>query len=764
MRNFDTWNRYLDNHGNPLHGCVEFMVGQGDTPAQIYDQDGVGLSNPQVTDIYGRTQHQVFVDSDVTAYFYRYVGHGIWTSEEDIDTSDVTKWSLQYTVSSTSDTRITVQSSSTVCVPTIEALRDTDPESVPAVSGTTAVTLMGYYSAGDKQPVTYVYDPESDDQDDGGSVIQPTEQDGRWILVRPERICDSRHFGVFPQSSSNTPDQTYGITKLFQYCYFNSLSPYFNGCPDARWFKYQDLVVTSTCPIVVSAGTYFKDEGTCYIAGEWEGDPYFYNHSTQLQCREVRTSWGAASYNNYETVRFDADSEQKQWQDCNMVLTASVSGYDFQDCTFSGDSGMLKGGNTFQDCELDGRMVDGDCYLANMCTGCTLDIDTFYGKEDIWRQWRFTDCSSPYIDYRHIQKAGLNPITHFYGNKVTADNVSVFNYDSVDRNSNVTVEKLDNTVINLVNCTGKFTLGAYSTGDTVVIRDCRDLAISSIGGGCNLIVEHSVVNLPNNITVESASFRDSQVTGFTTVTCKSFTSYGSILQVGARAASVLVKDSQVNNPITFVAESGSGLWYVNNICNATLTISGKEGTQSVVGAICDNQGNAATPITVDRTYLAPSESSHAYTYSNNTGTFRKREVTFTETTTVLNDIQSYTGYEWFWSITGYTCPYIGIPVEYGTDFSFGTQVSPFRIGTDDQDVTVEWVNNNANDMTYVQLMPLRFRATLEHTSGESYRVKVKWKGSGTAGTQLTNTAVMNVNSSATSIGTGSVNNTYTVSF
>jgi hypothetical protein len=98
MRNFDQWCRYLDNQGNPLHGCVQFMVKDGNTIAPIYDSDGTALDNPQITDIYGRTEHQVFIDVDVIAYFYKYIGNGIWSNQQNIDTSDVTKWELQYTI------------------------------------------------------------------------------------------------------------------------------------------------------------------------------------------------------------------------------------------------------------------------------------------------------------------------------------------------------------------------------------------------------------------------------------------------------------------------------------------------------------------------------------------------------------------------------------------------------------------------------------------------------------------------------------------
>ena len=73
MRQFDLWNRYKDNNGNPLHGAVQFNVKDGNTPAPIFSRDGTALNNPILTDIYGRTAQQVFIKADVTAYFYKYI-------------------------------------------------------------------------------------------------------------------------------------------------------------------------------------------------------------------------------------------------------------------------------------------------------------------------------------------------------------------------------------------------------------------------------------------------------------------------------------------------------------------------------------------------------------------------------------------------------------------------------------------------------------------------------------------------------------------
>ena len=206
MKNFDVWNRYLDNQNHPLHGCVQFMVRDGNTPAPIFDSDERPLQNPQITDNYGRTQHQVFINSDVVAYFYKYIGNGNWQTQADpngppsdpvIDTSDVTKWSLQFTVESWDSSSIDLHSSSLFVVESMADLRALDLEEVPQLeSEKKMILLLGYNQAGDKEPVCYIWNPESTDIDDGGSIIQGSELTGRWIRSSTDQLMLSTSSSV----------------------------------------------------------------------------------------------------------------------------------------------------------------------------------------------------------------------------------------------------------------------------------------------------------------------------------------------------------------------------------------------------------------------------------------------------------------------------------------------------------------------------------------------------------------------------------------
>lgn len=313
FRNFDNRDRYYDREGNVLCGCLQFMIKDGTTVANIYNGDMVALANPQVTDILGRTKHQVFVDSDVIAYVYKYVGTGTLSEEESagIDTSDESKWSLQYTVESTSiDTR-SIDGTAATGVSTMDNLRALVVDEVPVVDGYKVITLNGYYECGDCEPVTYVWDGESTLADDNGSVIQPEGVlTGRWIMVQPTEHCDSRHFGIFPQDSVDAEiDQSTRIGQLISYCNTHSIKPYFNGSQAYPYFIYTSVAYNSRNTIDVSNDTKFVDKGSINrFYGEWGGNPYFVNANTQVNSKTVRHSWHFGSYGS-NTVNYIVDSD-----------------------------------------------------------------------------------------------------------------------------------------------------------------------------------------------------------------------------------------------------------------------------------------------------------------------------------------------------------------------------------------------------------------------------------------------------------------------
>lgn len=377
FRNFDNRDRYYDREGNVLCGCLQFMIKDGTTVANIYDGDMVALANPQVTDILGRTKHQVFVDSDVLAYVYKYVGTGTLAEEEmeGIDTSDSSKWEMQYTVESTSiDTR-SIDGTSAAGVSDIDSLRSLAVDEVPEVDGYKIVTLHGYYEAGDCEAVNYVWDSESTLNDDNGSVIQSEGVlTGRWILVQPTEHCDSRHFGIFPQDSVDADiDHSTRITQLLSYCNTHSIKPYFNGSQAYPYFIYTSVAYNSRNTIDVSNDTQFVDKGTGNrFYGEWNGNPYFVNANTQVNSKAVRHSWHFRNYGS-DTVKYIVDSTWSPVILSNIDVEFEIS---------------PSGSSQLTDCELSSNeKITSDIVLQGM----TIKTDWFADNYN-WSNLRIYDC------------------------------------------------------------------------------------------------------------------------------------------------------------------------------------------------------------------------------------------------------------------------------------------------------------------------------------------------------------------------------------
>lgn len=501
MRNWDNWLRYQDNDRNPLHGCIQFMVKDGNTVAPIYDSEGTALANPQVTDIYGRTQHQVFIDTDVIAYFYKYVGEGVWSQQDGIDTSDVSKWSLQYTSENILDIIANITSDAVVSIGTIAELREVDVDSIPTVAGKKFVTLLGYFNSGDKEPINYYWNSESTEQDDGGSVIASENNiTGRWIMIQPTEHVDSRHFGAFPSNSSNMEDQSYAITKLFNYCYTKGLRPFFNGSEDYRWFKYTNIDVVAHY-IDVTDFTYFNDNGTSTITGEWNGNPRFYNGNTNIVAKNVKTSWNARSYTSYKNVEIDVDTTNKNWSNAIVNITISpATGFNFTNCVLSEHSNLTVN-NTFNNCKLTSKMFNvASAVLTGKCTNCQLDVNDFRNAIELYRQARCTQDANPYFDYIDINNPGI-PYDLYTGNKITSDTIAVSNLNNplATKYTFTKIPTQASLVLNNVN--GWY---AIPSGLTVILNNCSvrlETNTNSIIHMTNSTVEFDEFHVEDNVQI-----------------------------------------------------------------------------------------------------------------------------------------------------------------------------------------------------------------------------------------------------------------------
>lgn len=595
FRNFDNHDVYFDLKGNPLHGAIQVNLKDGTTPASIYDSDGMPIANPQLTDVYGKSAQQIFVNSDVRAYFYQYVGEGPMSAyvdsvnvdpSDDIDLSDESNWRLLYTVESAAIDERSITGESAAGVSTISALRAIDPYEVPVVDGNRVVTLYGYYEANDKEPVNYYFVEQSEQPDDNGAVIQPNDmRTGRWVMVQPTEHCDSRHYGVFPQDSASADiDHSTGIEQLISYCNFKSIRPYFNGSADYPYFLYTSLAVESLNPIDVSEGTKFVDKGqNNRFYGEWSGNPFFANNKTDVRCSTVKLSWNTRGHQNVVDYIIDTASRPAILSGVNVIMAVSpASTTHLTNCTVESVH-KITNSIVLNDMEVKESWFAEDYDWSGLSIyGCDIQLKNF-------------EHADTYVRLKNKQN---DPMYGDLGEQEVHD--AIFLADAVAENFSGTATCQGDAEIHNASATLTF------TGPTPAFNaiDCWITVIpgqpfSSFALRRGRVVSASQIQVLNTARMENVDI-DAEL---------------SIL-----GGALDLSDCRINQAISHV---GDPVVETVRDCvfNAAIQIRGG-GTDAKVNAKwIGNHGVVAEPIILDRTNLAANDSLHTYKYEGNTGTF-----------------------------------------------------------------------------------------------------------------------------------------------
>ena len=728
MRTWDNWNRYLDNNSKPLHGCIQFMVKDGNTVAPIYDVDGTALDNPILTDEFGRTQHQVCIDEDVVAYFYKYVGNGIWNTQLDIDTSDTSKWALQYTSESNLYIDVDTEGRSAYSVVNIAELRKTNASNVTSIDGVKVVTLLGYNEAGDKEPVNYIWDAESTEPDDGGAVIATDLLKGRWIMVCPTEHLDVRHYGVFPSDSQNMLDQTLAIQYALAYANNHGLRLFFDTLTNTQNYHYYKLTNITLNPInqidVAKGVTFIDDEVTIHSqqTNAFRNDPYFLNADTTLYSNYAKASWNVkalnkANTNESATYIIDSSSSSatvKSFQGWNVVVNANITGYNFNMCNISGTGlidatsftscnldviGTLGANCTFNNCKLTERMFNGSPTPQVVNSSCTVDIDDFTNKIEYW-MYLITLQNKANIDFRnHAIPKNLT---------VRAVNADRTYSNFLGNGTNIFDEPGVTHTYTFNNCTGNINLKANWDNNTYIFNNCncnvsvndsftsRAMTIQCNNSSINLkqdLTNATIVVKSSNITVQNnykeLNLRDSTLTAVGTVNVGKFTSYNSIiLAILNDVYNSFIKDSQINKDITTTDNNGTVIcYYDNNIFNARLTIQASTANSIVQGTWTNNTSSVSAPITIDRTNIDLDDTHHSYIYKNNTGTMEfNNKVTCNVFSSVSDSVPSAVI-----PMTDGKGAYISTLDTYPD--AYACQINLFTIGTTNVEVNVRTVVN-----------------------------------------------------------------------
>lgn len=668
-RNWDNWNRYLDYDSKPLRGCVMFNVKDGNTVAPIYDGDETPLDNPILTDEYGRTEHQVFVDTDVVAYFYKYIGTGTYNSyrSQDIDINDDSLWDLQYTAENINDVLAHITADTVVSVSGISALRDLDIDTVPEIGGYKVITLLGYNVPGDKEPVNYVWDPSMTENDDNGSIIQGTELTGRWVMVKPTEHCDCRHFGIFPNNTTNFIGDTARMEQWISYCNSARVKPYFSADGDYRYYRYNNLSFTIP-KIDVAKGVVFIDTGTSNIwRTEIDGDPYFYNHSTNINAREVKTSWGAYMFISPKHIIVDdaATFYNTTLSNCTVDIEVPVTAAcSFTNCDVN-IKATLSGASTFTN-----SIIDSKNNITSGCTfyNCRLTEDMFYGSPTVTVD---NYCIADFDDFQHKLgmwksiKSQQGMVNYDWGGVLTTEspwNTAVesdrwlINYKSISSSAEL-VEGNNAHVYYFENCYGPLKLQGKAA-NTYVFKDCEIVLTFADGynQGCSVRCVDSTLNVSQDrIRLANLNCQGAVLVGTGSFDTDNSFLYNTNQNVPVYSGYCAVKDSDINNVLqiygtnsdTVIPVSGEGaasgtVYYVrrlisgilvNNFVNGQIEIGTEYGDPNYVVVdlvrnltITDNMGLSSTPIKVDRNNANKYDNYNIYTYKDNTGTMAMESI------------------------------------------------------------------------------------------------------------------------------------------
>lgn len=625
MRMFDIRDSWLDLAGNPLIGRVKFCKLHTTVLENIYDYQGTALSNPIFTNTIGQLATQVFLKdkTDYTVIFEKYVGNGDFTDDQDVD-----NWSFQYSCDNLWNVYgIEVDSTTFQLVNNITDLRNLNPQLVTERDESKVIILGGYNKIGDKPQVMYVWNEDSIDNDNGGSVIKVANiATGRWELVNTfgNEGIDVRHFGVFGTSSREDASDTMSLQISVANTYATSIGlPLYFPCIDGlTWYKMNNLNIsgakfandtrvfgnTSTSSLI----TVSDDAQQLSVFSNSD-----YNAAFIIAGPVVKTSWGV----NSNRVTFIP--AYKLIIDSIIATTNRTFSRIIIDCQH-----RLVEGNTFNGCVINSVKKLGEnnifrnCKLIESMFDDGVDFSTITVYNDVVINLSDWPTTSKWLVLRTQNSAG--PLD-FEGR--TLDNTCEVNWTGLGYTleyinavfANFTIKQPS---ISLKNCKGAANLAAVITN--VTMDDCQIVftpAGNTIPG--TFYSNKSTVSFGKNITFGNF------YSDFSTINDAAHTYYAneviidfSILNVAfSTNGKTEIQNSTLNKK---VVTGNANFIFRNDVFNAQHEIPVIIADTIISGSWVGNVGNVSSPIyfnLIGAGTLAADENLHGYQYINNTGTF-----------------------------------------------------------------------------------------------------------------------------------------------
>ena len=706
MRPLTPFASYHDNAGRLLVGRVRFCNLDG-SPANVFSRTGLTLGTSVYTDSSGRLSQQPFLgDHDYVLYFDRYVGAGTMAEDDDQES-----WEEQGSAIDRYNTvNIVTDGRAVTAVANIADLREQSPVFVSEFDGKRIVQLLGYYRAGDKPAVKYVWELNNVKNDDGGSVIKLNGiTTGRWVMVLDDSRVDTRHFGAFPsQSDDENLSQRFAIQKANLYARDNMIglyfyADYFNVFYDITGLTIYDVDCNPYARLYsVGSKSYVVGIEKVYLGGRGNG-------WVELVNPVVRVSWegeySSAIFSPSETLVIDKVPNPRSvstWTGLNVEIYASP-----------GD------GQTFESCNITSNgAIDEPVTIR----GCVLKTAWFSDGYD------WSDLTS--IDNVILLDNCADADTYvLLKNKQSEADYGSLNGGTV---SNVTLRpnaKLSDAIINNVTVSGGTELSNVS--GTFVVGN-GNLALSA--RRCRI----TCTNASDDINVAGLNIEES-----------SFEAENRIVLPGGNVA---ISDSDINARLYL-----TGGWINLKRCRINKSIEhiGYPKIQevvvgcefyaqlniwslypdTVVSAVWkDNIGFVESPLAITRNNLKSNDSYHEYVYEGNSGTFLPGKGDTVTSTSLLKvklkdaggalpTTQETDGKILMcqYSISGspsYTD--VGVPIVVFVS-SFSVPFYIFRIGTDSFKAIVNW-SVEASNAVNKYISPSPFVANVNFAGGNSWNI------------------------------------------
>lgn len=654
MRNFSCSQNWHDLDGNLLIGRVHFYRFHTTVYEEIFDVNGTRLANPVFTNQIGQLVHDVFLknDTDYTVYFEKYIGNG--SMEND---NNPANWEFQYS----SDNIFTqyvvdIQSEALQEVNNITDLREISPIDVEVRDGHKIIRLLGYNEAGDKPEVLYIYDPNSIEADNGGSVIKPVDEStGRWILVNTFETTngiDVRHLGVFGTYTREPTDtMSAQIAVANNYATTVGIPLYFPRLDEGTtWYKMNSLVIKG----MFAEGTRVYSKSGSHTAinlvKEIDHLSVFtdatYNGEFTIYGNIVRTSYGLFSNNVHfvpsEIFVIDStvSTSNKTMNGVAVRTDRVITDWTFNSCTFEGVINHMGSRNTFINCRLTQLMFTDTFTNCVVNDTDTVDLEDWNNLSKWWSLRKQQSSRTLDMHDRTISNANVNLAdwTFCVITNATLDNFVV--HDGF-------------TTIGFKNCNGTVTFTATHMETSF---ENSNMTVNYAAGNYGpTSIKNSNIVLGTILASEIVGIYDSEISGAYILQSPGITIKRSNVTV-ALDCNVLIAETSTLGQIAVKVPSITRCILTGPINQAVSTavvnfifdgntfregsyhsISSTVPNTIVNGSWINNVSLISTHfIVLDRTNLDTNEQHHGYVYENNSGphTLQKLRAKWNDTVTL----------------------------------------------------------------------------------------------------------------------------------